>query len=271
MELLAGEKVEIVDAPAVPVAKTDEELVRRYAAGEMRILTEHARYPLQAIPTMLKDNARYKLDPSLPAAPPVELRVVKASRLIESFIMNVPVPPVFSYEYDLARVRREVSDGQQRLPTIRDFYAGDITLSGLVYWPELNGRTYGTLPQYIRDGIDRWISVVDRPYEASSARRPRKRLVSSNLSSSASTAAACAWKLKSSAMRQSRPFNELCKELATNKTFVAMWTANSDEPPVESGRCADLGQFYEYDDGCRTRTSVFRLPADPERRGPGVG
>ncbi|WP_344831731.1 DUF262 domain-containing protein [Actinocorallia longicatena] len=77
----------------------------------------------------------------------------RKSRLIESFLMNVPVPPVFLYEYELARF--EVMDGRQRLTALMDFYDGSLTLTELQYWPELNGRTYSTLPSSIRDGIDR--------------------------------------------------------------------------------------------------------------------
>lgn len=67
--------------------------------------------------------------------------------------MNVPVPPVFLYEYELARF--EVMDGRQRLTALMDFYGNSLVLTGLQHWPELNGRTYSSLPSSIRDGIDR--------------------------------------------------------------------------------------------------------------------
>lgn len=75
------------------------------------------------------------------------------SLLIELFIMNIPVPPVFLYERDYNSY--EVMDGQQRITAIRDFYANAFKLRGLETWPELNGRTYATLPEKIRAGIDR--------------------------------------------------------------------------------------------------------------------
>jgi len=46
-------------------------------------------------------------------------------------------------------------DGQQRITAIKDFYANTFKLRGLETWPELNGRTYATLPEKIRAGIDR--------------------------------------------------------------------------------------------------------------------
>ena len=73
--------------------------------------------------------------------------------------MNVPVPPVFLYERDLARF--EVMDGRQRLTAIREFYDDELQLKGLQYWPKLNGRTYSQLPSKVRDGIDRrYISSI---------------------------------------------------------------------------------------------------------------
>src|SRR4029078_3619948 len=77
----------------------------------------------------------------------------RQSRLIESFIINIPVPPVFLYEQSYNSY--EVMDGQQRISSIQSFYENRLILKGLDLWPELNGRTYATLPSKIRAGIDR--------------------------------------------------------------------------------------------------------------------
>lgn len=77
----------------------------------------------------------------------------KKSKLIESFIMNVPVPPVFLYEKELGRF--EVMDGQQRLNAISEFLSGNFPLEGLEIWPALNGRNYGALPPLVRRGLER--------------------------------------------------------------------------------------------------------------------
>ncbi len=67
--------------------------------------------------------------------------------------MNIPVPPLFVYESDLAKY--EVMDGQQRITAIKDFYSNKFRLKGLEQWPELNGRIYDELPSEIKKGIDR--------------------------------------------------------------------------------------------------------------------
>ncbi len=92
----------------------------------------------------------------------------KKSKLIESFIMNVPVPPVFLYEKELARF--EVMDGQQRLNTISEFFKGNFALEGLEIWPALNGRNYSALPPLVRRGLERAkISAITLMSDNSSA------------------------------------------------------------------------------------------------------
>jgi uncharacterized protein with ParB-like and HNH nuclease domain len=58
----------------------------------------------------------------------------KQSKLIESLLMNIPIPPIFLYERDLAKY--EVMDGQQRLSTIRAFFEDQFKLQGLKKWPD---------------------------------------------------------------------------------------------------------------------------------------
>lgn len=72
------------------------------------------------------------------------------SRLIESFLVNIPVPPVYLAE-DIARLGSyAVIDGKQRLTSIAAFFAGKLTLRGLTRLTGLNGCRYSTLPDGIR-------------------------------------------------------------------------------------------------------------------------
>jgi hypothetical protein len=139
---------------------TDEELNQRYVKEGVRIVIEQARYPLNQILAMFTDTfvtvsgrkeAKYKRDPEYQRRHRWDDG--RKSRLIESFLMNVPVPPIFLYEYELARF--EVMDGRQRLTALMEYYSDSLELKELQYWPELNGRKYSTLPGSIRDGIDR--------------------------------------------------------------------------------------------------------------------
>ena len=75
------------------------------------------------------------------------------SKLIESLLLNIPIPPVFFYESDAARY--EVMDGQQRMNAIREFFSGDFRLSGLKVLTPLNGLTYSKCPPRVKRTLDR--------------------------------------------------------------------------------------------------------------------
>lgn len=129
---------------------TDVEINSKYVKGDIRIVTEQARYPLPAIKDMLT-NPDYEIHPEFQRRHRWDR--VKQSRLIESFIMNVPIPPIFLYEKDYSSY--EVMDGLQRLTAIKEFYCDEYALEGLEEWPELNGRKYSELPSQVQKGIDR--------------------------------------------------------------------------------------------------------------------
>jgi hypothetical protein len=66
------------------------------------------------------------------------------SRLIESLLLNLPIPPCFLAE-DEGEVR-VVVDGQQRLRSIDDFYHGRFALTGLQVLKDLNDKKWSELP-----------------------------------------------------------------------------------------------------------------------------
>jgi hypothetical protein len=151
MSLFEGEEItfETSDTDTDNVV-SDAAINEKYIRGEIRIVTEQARYPLSAIAKTV-ENPTYKLSPEYQRRH--RWSVERQSRLIESFIMNVPVPPIFLYEYDYSKY--EVMDGLQRLTAIHNFYTNKYCLEGMTQWRELNGRSYSTLPEKIREGIDR--------------------------------------------------------------------------------------------------------------------
>ena len=66
------------------------------------------------------------------------------SKLIESLLLNLPIPPCFLAEDD--DTVRVVVDGQQRLRSIDDFYHGRYALAGLQVLKDLNGKYWADLP-----------------------------------------------------------------------------------------------------------------------------
>lgn len=73
---------------------------------------------------------------------------VRQSLLIESFLMNVPVPPIFLNEDSYGNY--SVIDGKQRLTAITSFLNDDLVLVGLTVFADLNGRTFSSLPKNLQ-------------------------------------------------------------------------------------------------------------------------
>lgn len=130
---------------------TDPEINEKYSSGEGRIVVENNREKLPGFYQQMQNKDYMDLRPFYQRRPRWE--VERQSRLIESFLINLPVPPIFLYERNFNSY--EVMDGQQRITAIKDFFSNKFKLKGLQYWPELNGRTYDTLPKLVRAGIDR--------------------------------------------------------------------------------------------------------------------
>ncbi len=196
---------------------SDEELNRRYVKGEVRIVTESARYSLAGILSMLQEKVvpegssepelRYKLDPEYQRRHRWDNG--RKSRLIESFLMNIPVPPVFLYERDLARF--EVMDGRQRLP-------------------ELDGRYYKDLPTKVRDGIDRrYISSIVLLKETGSGPTAAAKLTKTVFERLNSGGARPSHQETRNAVYEG-PLNRLCLDLSKNKTFREMWGIPNELP-----------------------------------------
>lgn len=195
------------------VARIDDEAInRKYVAGEVRIVTEQARYPLDTITVMI-DSGKYELNPDFQRRR--RWSDEKKSKLIESFIMNVPIPPIFLYENEFSHY--EVMDGLQRLTTIYDFYNNKYKLIGLNLWEELNGRYYFELPEKVKKGIDRrYISSIILLQESAKTEeeaRKMKQLVFERINSGGV-------KLEPQETRNALidgKMNQLCIELSENE------------------------------------------------------
>lgn len=201
-----------------PVLITDEEINDKYAKGDVRIVTEQARYPLTAIVGMV-ESGDYELNPEFQRRRRWNSR--KQSRLIESFIMNVPIPPIFLYEDRYSHY--EVMDGLQRLTAIYEFYKNNLQLEGLVEWRELNGRKYQELPELVKRGIDRrYLSSIILMQETAKNEKEAQRLkqlVFERINSGGV-------KLEPQESRNALfngPLNRLCMRLARNPYLCKTW------------------------------------------------
>lgn len=97
---------------------SDDAINEKYETGEARIITEQGAVKLSLVKGVF--NAKnYQLTPKYQRR--ITWDTKKRSKLIESFIMNVPVPPVFVYETEFNQY--QVMDGLQRITAIIDFYS----------------------------------------------------------------------------------------------------------------------------------------------------
>lgn len=88
------------------------------------------------------------------------------SRLIESLMLNIPVPPIILAESKTKRNTYIVIDGKQRLLSIRRFYGSSedfkpLKLSGLTVLKDLNGKTRGQIGEdRLRDFDNQTIRTI---------------------------------------------------------------------------------------------------------------
>lgn len=211
---------------------TNRELEALYDSGDQKILQERSDFLLPQIIDFVSEKRWLNLRPEY------QRRLVwdkhKKSRLIESLVMNVPVPPVFLYEHDLSRY--EVMDGQQRLNTIVEFYSNRFKLSGLEEWAGLNGRTYSELPSRLQKGLDRrrisaTVLMADSPL-AKERVTALRRVVFERLNTGGQS-------LNAQELRNclfAGGFNDLIVSLSKNRLFNEMWGI----PPYEDNATGDV-------------------------------
>ena len=217
---------------------SDDEINKKYRAGDGRILLEINREKLPAFAEQLKKSGYMDLKPFYQRRERWDKQ--KQSRLIESFLINIPVPPIILYEEKYNSY--EVMDGQQRITAIRDFYDNKLKLTGLEIWTELEGRTYKQLPRNIQAGIDRRsISSITIITESTSSpeealflkQKTFERLNTGGVDASNQEVRNCLYNGK---------FNSLLFELANNEIFVKAWKL----PPQQNQKDREIKENSLY-------------------------
>lgn len=152
-EIIVEEELDNIENENEDLCPIDKEelLVSKYTNGQFRIVRSNMDFPLNNLEQVLSDSSYMKINPSYQRRNRWDVK--KKSLLIESLLMNVPIPPIFLYEKDYNSY--EVMDGLQRLKTIHDFLSNKFKLTSLEYWEELNGRYFKGLPDILKRGLYR--------------------------------------------------------------------------------------------------------------------
>ncbi|MFM2292575.1 MAG: hypothetical protein RIS29_2388 [Bacteroidota bacterium] len=247
MNLLEGEQLSFSDLDLDKNTQlTKDEINEKYIKGEVRIITEQARYPLTAITNMVESND-YALNPEFQRRHRWDN--VQKSKLIESFIMNVPIPPIFLYEDKFSHY--EVMDGLQRMTAIYEFYKDKYCLEGLDEWKELNGKRYSELPIQVRKGVDRrYLSSIILLQETAKTELEAnrlKQLVFERINSGGV-------KLEPQETRNAifnGKLNQLCLKLSRNEHLCKLWGI-----PLPDSEEKELGL---YSDELRNNSSFAKM------------
>ncbi|WP_447877945.1 DUF262 domain-containing protein [Serratia fonticola] len=188
-------------------------------AKERTVKTQTIEYDLETLVKKIKKKV-IKLNPEYQRKH--RWSDENSSRLIESLILNIPIPFVYisqdidvDEEIDTELSRFSVIDGQQRLTAIFNFFQNEFPLQGLEVLDKLNGVYYKDLPSFLVRRLEersirclRIDSTVDQQVKYDIFERLNSGSV----------------KLESQELRNATcrgPFKDLVKELVKNEDFLA--------------------------------------------------
>lgn len=248
--------------PAAPPATADEQMEALYDAGTFRVISQLNNFLIPSIIQAIRDEQYLNVHPMYQRR--LRWDALRQSRLIESLLMNVPIPPIFLYETDLARY--EVVDGQQRLAAIDDFFNDRLELRGLQYWTVLNRRKFSNLPPrlqqaLLRRSISAVVLLAESSIEADAQTVDVRRIVFERLNTGGV-------RLNAQEVRNAiyaGPFNSLLHDLARHPQFVHAWGIPEHTQREEQSPSAALARnlLYRTMGDCELVLRFFAL-ADPD-------
>lgn len=254
------EELEADDAPGTPV--TDQEIDDAFQNISFRVIYQTNSFLLPQLRDLIEEGEVINVRPEYQRRSRWTNR--KKSQLIESLLLNVPIPSLFFYESDLARY--EVMDGQQRMNAIADFLAGSFALTGMEKLPFLNRKKYKELTPRVKRSLDRAsLSAVVLLQESKSDEDDPfviRRYVFEKLNTGGE-------KLNAQELRNSlyrSDFNQLIVELAKEREFcnifgIPEYTELDDDPNYVNSK-REKNQMYKTMADCQAILRVFALKDD---------
>jgi Protein of unknown function DUF262 len=123
-------------------------IVDRFLVAQNRLVFQSSDLSLESIANMVEDDA-------INIKPKYQRRQrwdkVKQSALIESFLLNIPVPPIFLAEDEYGKY--SVIDGKQRITSIHNFIKLNQKLEKLEKFEEIEGYTFSQLPDQLNNAL----------------------------------------------------------------------------------------------------------------------
>lgn len=119
----------------------DKKIVDKFGKSQNALVLQQSDLSLQSISDMVNSKA-------IDVSPKYQRRerwdIDKESGLIESFLLNIPVPPIYLAEDEYGTY--SVIDGKQRVTAINKFLNNDLKLQNLDKFKELEGYNFDDLP-----------------------------------------------------------------------------------------------------------------------------
>ncbi len=125
-----------------------EKVISKFEKSQNSLVLQQSDLSLQSISDMVDSGA-------IDISPKYQRRERwndnKESELIESFLLNIPVPPIYLAEDEYGVY--SVIDGKQRINSINKFLRGKLALKNLEEFKELEGFTFEMLPAPLSNAL----------------------------------------------------------------------------------------------------------------------
>lgn len=132
----------------MPNSHTRSEIERRFESSQNALVIQSSDFSLQGLREMVENNI-------IDLTPKYQRRerwdVSRQSELIESFLLNIPVPPIYLSEDNYGEY--SIIDGKQRVTAISDFLNNAYSLRGLEAFSEINGLRFRDLPASLQGAL----------------------------------------------------------------------------------------------------------------------
>ena len=130
------------------MASTDSSIIKRFVEAQNSLVLQSSDLSLETIAAMVESEA---IDVSPQYQRRERWNPDSQAKLMESFLLNVPVPPVYLAEDDFGTY--SVIDGKQRITAIHRFLRNQLTLENLEGFTEVNGLKFKDLPKPLNNAL----------------------------------------------------------------------------------------------------------------------
>ena len=127
---------------------SDNNIIKTFLEAQNRLVFQSSDLSLDSIASMVEEGA-------INIKPTYQRRdrwdIPRQSALIESFLLNIPVPPIFLAEDEYGKY--SVIDGKQRITAIYNFIYKGMKLEDLEKFKDLEGYTFKGLPAQLNNAL----------------------------------------------------------------------------------------------------------------------